>query len=160
MARDHARMYCSIWADPDWKGLTRDAQWLYELCCTQLDLSNAGVLAYRPAAWAQFAADLTPASVKKAARVLEERRFVVIDVDTTELLIRTFVRHDRVLRQPNVAVNMARAARQIVSPRLRHVFNEELVRLRDDDDPDNPMKGWAQPEVATLLLEARLTLAA
>lgn len=158
MARDHARLYCSIWGNEDWKRLPRDAQWLYELMFSQLDLSNAGVLAYRPAAWATFAADTTPASVRRAARCLEERRYVVIDETTLELLVRTFVRHDRVLLQPNVAVNMARAARQIVSPKIRRAFDEELVRLRDDDDPTTPMKGWSMPEVATLLLEARVSV--
>lgn len=155
MARDHARVYCSIWGDRDWRTLPSSAQRLYILAFSQLDLSTAGVVAYRPAAWAELAADTTPAAIKKAAKVLEERGYIVIDEATAEVFVRTFVRHDRVLRQPNVATNMARAARQIVSPKIRRAFDQALVQLRDDDDPDTPMKGWSQPEVATLLMEAR-----
>lgn len=155
MARDHARIYCSIWGDRDWRSLPSKAQWLYMLAFSQLDLSTAGVVAYRPAAWAELADDTTTAGIKKAAKVLEERGYIVIDEATAEVFVRTFVRHDRVLRQPNVATNMARAARQIVSPKIRAAFDRALVQLRDDDDPEAPMKGWSQPEVASLLLEAR-----
>ena len=158
MARDHARMYCSIWGDRDWRALPMTAQWLYELALTQLDLNYAGVVAYRPVAWAEFSSDATPTQVRKASKTLEAHGFVVIDTDTTEMLVRTFIKHDRVLRQPNVAINMARAARQIVSPKIRRAFDEVLVRLRDDDSPTDPMKGWAEPEVASLLLEARVSL--
>lgn len=158
MARDHARVYCSIWGDPDWRRLPQNAQWLYLLSFTQLDISNAGVLAYRPAAWAQLADGMTPAAIKRGLKLLVERGYFVVDETTAEVLVRTFIRHDRVLRQPNVAVNMARAARQIVSPAIRRAFDEELVRLREDDDQADPMKGWAQPEVATLLTEAMLNV--
>lgn len=155
MARDHARIYCSIWGDGDWRALPQVAQWLYMLAFSQLDLSNAGVVAYRPNAWARYSEGMTAAGIKRAARTLEEHGYVVIDEDTSEMLVRTFIKHDRVLRQPMVAINMARAARLIVSEKVRQAFDETLVQLRDDDDPADPMKGWNEAEVASLLLEAR-----
>ncbi len=155
MAREHARIYCSIWGDGDWRDLPHEAQWLYMLAFSQLDVSYAGVVAYRPNAWARLSANTRPAGIRKAAKVLEDRGFVVIDEDTAEMLVRTFIKHDRILRQPNVAISMARAARQIVSEKIRHAFDETLIQLRDDDDPAAPMKGWNEAEVAGLLLEAR-----
>lgn len=155
MARDHARVYCDIWGDPDWRDLPDSAQRLYLLALSQRDISHAGVVAFTPARWAALAANSTTGGVRKAARLLEERDYVVLDETTDELLIRTFIRHDRVLLVPNVAIAMARAARLIVSPKVRRAFDEVLVQLHDDDDPVAPMNGWKAAEVAALLIEAR-----
>jgi hypothetical protein len=155
MARDHARVYCAIWGDPDWRALPPTAQRLYLLALSQRDISHAGVVAFTPARWAALAANTSTASIRRDARLLEERDYVVLDEATEELLIRTFIRHDRVLVVPNVAIAMARAARLIVSPKIRRAFYEVLVQLRDDDDPVTPMNGWKAAEVAGLLIEAR-----
>lgn len=155
MARDHARIYCSIWGDKDFIALPGEAQRLYLLVLSQRDLSNAGTIAYTPAKWARMSPNTTPAMTRKTAKLLEKSRFIVIDEHSEELLIRTFVRHDRVLAQPNVSVNMANSANLIVSEKIRRAFLDELLALHEDDDPQSPMPGWAKPQVAGLLMEAR-----
>ncbi len=155
MARDHARIYCSIWGNQDFVALPAEAQRLYLLVASQRDLSNAGTIAYTPAKWARLSPNTTTAMIRKTARLLEKTRFFVIDEASEELFIRTFIRHDRVLAQPNVAVNMANSAQLIVSPKIRGAFLDVLAQLRDDDDPHQPMPGWAKPQVAALLMEAR-----
>lgn len=160
MARDHARVYCSIWGNAEFIALPLEAQRLYLLVVSQRDLTNAGTIAYTPAKWARLAPNTTTAAVRKTAKFLEKTRFFVIDEATEELLIRTFLRHDRVLAQPNVSVNMTNSANLIVSPKIRRALYTELVQLRDDDDPEAPMPGWSKPQVSALLVEARLALSA
>lgn len=160
MARDHARVYCSIWGNAEFIALPLEAQRLYLLVVSQRDLTNAGTIAYTPAKWAQLAPNTTVTAIRKTSKLLERSRFFVIDEATQELLIRTFVRHDRVLAQPNVSVNMANSANLIVSPKIRRAFYAELAQLRDDDDPEAPMPGWSKPQVSALLVEARLAISA
>jgi hypothetical protein len=152
MARDHARLLVSIWGDDDWRALPASAQRVYMLAISQPGLSWAGVVPYLPGRWSTHAADTSVASIKKAVAVLEERRFVVVDAATEELFIRTFVKNDNVLRFPNVAINMARAYRQIASPGIRSAFLDELRRLADNPETRD-LKGWEQLEVAAILAE-------
>jgi hypothetical protein len=94
MARTYAQVTVDIWEDPDWLALSQGAQRLYLLLLCQKKLSLIGLLPYTPARWARFAPDTDVADVEAAVAELEAGRFVVIDRETEELLIRTFVRHD------------------------------------------------------------------
>src|SRR5690606_33190346 len=94
MARTYAQVTVDIWEDPDWLALSQGAQRLYLLLHCQKKLSLNGLLPYTPARWARFAPDTDVADVEAAVAELEAGRFVVIDRETEELLIRTFVRHD------------------------------------------------------------------
>lgn len=135
MARTHARLLCSIWNDPDWVALDFGAQWLYELLLSQGALNHAGVTGLTPRRWARGARDVTVCEVEKFLASLAEARFVVVDEETEELLIRAFVRRDGVADQPNVLKAALSDARQVVSSRLRAALAAELRRLppkRDD----------------------------
>lgn len=154
MARDHARVLVSVWGDDDWRSLPATAQRIYILALSQPGLSYAGVTPYLPGRWANLAADTSAAAIRKGVATLVDRRYVVVDQDTEELLLRTFVRHDNVLRFPNVAVAMARAYRQIASPAIRSAFLIELHDLAQRPDTKD-LPGWTKPEVAALLLEPR-----
>lgn len=152
MARDHARILLSIWGDDDWRDLPAASQRVYLLALSQPGLSYAGVVPYLPGRWSKLASDTSPGHIRKALGILEERRYVVLDADTEELLIRTFVRNDNVLRFPNVAVSMARAYRQIASHSIRAAFLAEIRNLRERPDTRN-LPGWSRDEVAALLLD-------
>lgn len=152
MARDSARLLLGIWRDADFVALPSGAQRLYLLALSQPNLSWAGVVPYTPARWAGLAPDTTPTRIRRDARVLAEARFVVVDESTEEMLVRTYVMHDRVLRSPNVTVAMTKAAHLIVSPVVRKAFMRELVRLASVE-PEAP--GWSSQPVRDLLEEAR-----
>jgi len=152
MARDHARVLVSIWGDDDWRALPAQAQRVYILALSQPGLSYAGVVPYLPGRWSKLSSDTSPASIKRSLNILEERDFVVIDTDTEELFIRTFVKNDNVLRFPNVAVSMARAYRQIASTAIRKSFIAELRDLANKPETKD-LAGWTHVEVAALLLE-------
>ena len=143
MARDHARLKTAIWFDEDWRNLSPEAQRVYMLALSQADMTYAGVVPWRPRRWAELAKKTTPAGIKRAVAELEGAGYVVTDDATEELLIRTFIRHDRVLGVPNVARSMVRAYRSIVSHHLRDCVLAELARDYLASDPEDRAKGWA-----------------
>lgn len=152
MARDHARLYCAIWQNADFVALPPGPQRLYLLALSQPGLSYAGVVPYTPNRWAQLAAKTTPAQIRRDVKALVEARFVVVDESTEEMLIRTYVHHDGILRSPNVTIAMTKAAHQIVSPVVRKAFMRELVRL---SRVDAGSAAWQSQPVQALLAEAR-----
>jgi len=153
MARDHARIKCAIWADPDFTGLPASAQRTYFLALSQPGLNYAGVVPYTPGRWSRLAAGTTPAAIRRDIRTLEDAGYVVVDDGTEELLIRTFVKHDGIMRLPNVAKAMVKAARGIVSPVVREAFCSSLRDLHRErlDKPDDDERGWTVDGVAELL---------
>ena len=143
MARDHARVELSIWADDDWLDLTPGAQHLYLVILTHPDRSFAGLVDWRPNRLRAMASHWDPDDFKRAAEELARNLYLVVDEETEEVLIRSFVRHDGLMKQPNMAVAMVKAARSIASRGIRAVLVHELLRLREDE-PD--LKGWAAAE--------------
>lgn len=117
MPRTEARIHTSIWDDDDFVALPPLAQWMYTTLLSQDDLMLCGVMPFRPARWAKCAAGVTAATVNKLIRQLEAPpgRFVVVDRDTGELLVRTFMKHDGVLTKPNVFKGAASSVRQVDS---------------------------------------------
>jgi hypothetical protein len=139
MARDHARMQTGLWRGGDWRALTSDAQWAYEMLCQQDALSYAGVVDYRPGRFAALAADMTARKVEAACRKLEAERFVIIDRQTEELLVRTYVRHDGVLDRTNMGKAVGRALAKVVSLTLYAAIITELARHYGDKPT---LSGW------------------
>lgn len=152
MARDHARIRVDLLTDEDFRGLRAAEQHLYLLALASPLLSNAGVVPYTARRWSHSADDLTPNSVRKTIAGLVGKRFVVVDEDTEELFIRTFVKHDGLIYQPNVAKNMADSYKAIVSRPIRFAFLAELHRLRHSGLTEDA-KGWTEPKVEHLMAE-------
>ena len=139
MARDHARINLAIWSDDDWRDLTPAAQHLYFVLLTQPTLTYAGVADWRPARLRALAGEWDGETFDRAASELARNLYIVVDEDTEEALIRSFVRHDGLMKQRNMAVSMVRAYEAIASKGIRGVFVHELGRLRESD-PD--LGGW------------------
>lgn len=129
MARSHGRVYAAIWSDEEFIALDADAQRLYLFLLSQADLNHAGLLPLRPRRWAAKYAGGSTSAVMGTLDTLAEHRFVLVDEDTEEVLIRTLVRNDGVYKQPKVMVRMREDARQIDSPALRAAFAAEMGRL-------------------------------
>ena len=140
MAREYARVKVSIWADPDFRRLTTGAQGLYFQLISSPTMNLAGVADWRPKRLAALSADSTAATIQANADELAAHGYVVIDDDTEEILVRSFVRHDRLIATPNIAAKMVKDYAGVASERLRGVIVHELCRLRGDD-PD--MSGWS-----------------
>lgn len=139
MARDHARIFVRIWNDVDFRALPSAAQHMYLTLMSQERLSYCGVLDYIPSRYATLSADGSSESVEQAVKLLEAERYVVVDRDTHELVIRTFVRHDGLLKVPNMVKAMTGDYSRVLSFDLRRVIETELARARVDQ-PKLP--GW------------------
>lgn len=154
MARDHARISTAILDDPDYLALNSVQQNLYLASILAKDLSWCGVTSYAPARFVGIASDITRPKVIQGLKVLEDKRFLVIDRDTSEILVRTYVRHDGIMKQPNVAKACAKAVNRVYSPLVRASIVTELARLWEE----NPeARGWvgfseADPELFELVL--------
>ena len=148
MARDHARLRLDIWADEDYTDLPSTSQWLYQRLLTHSGLAYCGVVEWRPKRLAQSAADLTETDVEMFAAPLEERNFLVIDRDTEEALVRSFVKHDGLLDKWNLAAAVSRTFLSVASKPIRGAIVHELKRLRDEH-PE--YRGWTRPDVKKVL---------
>lgn len=131
MARDHARINLGIWSDDDWRDLSPGAQHLYFVLLTQPTLTYAGVADWRPARLRALAGSWGHDEFERAAAELARGLYIVVDGDTEEVLIRSFVKHDGLMKQPNMAVSMVRAYEATASRAIRGVFIHELNRLRE-----------------------------
>jgi hypothetical protein len=136
-ARQFAKISIYIDRDEDWQKLPTDAQWLYAHLLHQPNLSTAGVLPIQVEKWAKASADMTPQRVRTALNVLVERRFIVSDLETQELLIRTFIRHDVAAQgSPKIMKGALNCALQTESPELRAILLSEIRKL-DRPLPDD-----------------------
>lgn len=149
MARDHGRILARIWNDPDFCARTPEAQRLYFLLLSQRTINNAGVLPLMIRKWSRGSEHTSEQDIADALAELCEHGFVAVDEDTEEALVRSFIRNDGVLKQPNVLKSALRQAREIESPKLCHVLAEELRRIAlditvavaDEIDPNPCPKG-------------------
>lgn len=142
MARTSSYFKTSTWND-EFRALPISAQHLYIALWTSAGLSYAGVADWRPARIAKVAADLTPEKVIEAGLILHHGLYIVVDEETEEVLIRSFIRNDGLMEQPNVAAAMVRDYAKIASPAIRGVIVHELQRLFEAA-PE--LKGWRDPK--------------
>ena len=133
MARDYCQIKVRIWHDGEFTSLSGNAQRLYIYLCSQPKLDMAGVTPWRPRLAARSASDWTTETVEDALAELEQSMYVLLDDDTDELLVRSFIRNDELLKSPNLTKAMVKAWRSIDSTILRGVIGFEVARLRDED---------------------------
>lgn len=138
MAREFGRILSAIWADRDFLALGQEEQRFYMFLLSQPNLNQAGVLPVTVRRWSSAASDLSAVGVERLLTELDRERFVVWDHNTEELLIRTFVRNDKVYRQPKVMLAMVSDAAEIVSLRLRMALLAELDRIPLDEVSSTP----------------------
>ncbi|WP_064442602.1 hypothetical protein [Hoyosella altamirensis] len=147
MPRDHGRILCSIWSDADFRRLTADAQRLYMLILSQKTINNAGVIPLMVSKWAKGCEHTTVEDVQRALDELHDRRFVLCDEDTEEAFVRSFIRGDGILKQPNVLKNALKCVRSIDSlvlrreaaVELRRIGRKDTVAVAEEIDPGEPL---------------------
>lgn len=151
MARSHATIFGTAWAtDSQFRSLPSDVQLLYIALLAQPDLNLCGVMPFIPQRWARFAPDFDPTGVEALAAKLELHGYVVVDPDTVELWVRSFMFHDRVFAQPQVAMAAAQAFSAVQSPTLRHLIVQSLPPDLRQTWPDC-LKGIKRDQAKALL---------
>ena len=139
MAHRFARYLSSTHDDPDWAALTTLQHDCYMALVSSEVITWCGVLPYIPARFSSFAADLTPKKVASAWGSLERSGLLVIDKKASEVLVRSFVRHDEVMKSPNLAKAFLRAFGKVRSRKIKDALTTEIARLRKEN-PD--WSGW------------------
>lgn len=154
MARDHAQVNVGLWNDPEFRALPPPAQHLYFVLWTDPNLSYCGVVDWRPGRIATKAANWTEASFANAADCLRARHFIVIDTDSEECLVRSWVRWDGLMRQPRLAISYVKAFTTVSSNLLRGVIVDELHRLQEREPS---FSCWTDRRVTDLLEHPRIS---
>lgn len=153
MARDHARIHVDIWGDDDWLDVSVDAQLLYFTLYTSPSLSFCGSGEWHPGKLCTRASDWTLERVERARDELVNELFLIIDDNTQEYLIRSWIKHDGLWRTPNMAVSVANARAELASRKLRGVIVFEVSKLRDRD-PEST--AWTRPAVVKMLSQTAI----
>lgn len=148
MARDRANIRTDMIGDDHYRELTRDEQWLYKLLLIHPTLSYAGVAEWRPGRIAATAADTTADDIRRIGAGLQAKYFVYVDEETEEVFIRSFVKHDGLLKQYRLPISMANDYAGIASQPIREFFVYELQKYQKED-PD--LKCWEMDRVKSLL---------
>lgn len=129
MPRDHARIQTAIWRNEEFRGLSRDAQHLYFVILSQPSLSYCGVMDWWPNRLAALSASGNESTVYAAASELLEAAFINLDPETSELAVRTYIRHDGVMQRVNMGKAVARALEKVTSLELVKGIRVEMARL-------------------------------
>lgn len=134
MTRTSVRIYAKakvgMWSDPDFLELDPEQKTLYQLLFEHDGVNNAGITPWRPDELAPMVSPTaTGEDVRRIAQVLQDHKYVMVDEDTAEILVRSYIRHDDVIRQPNMCKPMAAAFNATKSRVLRQMMANELHRL-------------------------------
>lgn len=133
MARREARLSVEIWDDSEFAALSPLAKLVFIFLFSQRDLSYLGLLPLRERRWASRLSGLGAEDVREALEELDAARFVVVDDETEELLVRSFMRRDEVYRQPQLIRSARDSLPVVASHRIRAVLAEELERIASLD---------------------------
>jgi len=145
--REYASTNVTIWQDPDFRALPYPAQMLYFMLWTHPQLSYCGVVDWRPAKLTGSGQGWTKDGILTVAACLEARHFIVIDEDTEECLLRSWVRWDGLMRQPRLPVSFALAYATVGSNLIRGVVIHEMNKLRILEPAAG---GWDKPQVKAM----------
>lgn len=148
MAREFASVNAGLWGDPDFRLLPPAAQHLYLLLWTSPDLSYAGVHDWRPGRLAARSSGFTGAHVDTVGQCLQARHFIVVDDDTEEALVRSWIRFDGLMKQPRMAISVVKGYSSTASDTLRAVLVHELRKV-EQDRPD--LLCWKDDRVRDVL---------
>lgn len=129
---EYGKVFKRAWGDRDFKTLTATEQLLYVKLISQSDISLAGVLTLAPVRWATQTAGMDVEDVSRDLAGLARRNYVLIDAETQEVLVRSYVRNDLGWKSPRTMIGIANAIGRILSPRLRVAIARELGRLDTD----------------------------
>jgi hypothetical protein len=148
VAREYARTNTVIWQDDDYRSLPQPVSAVYGLLWTHPSLSYCGVLEWHPGRLSQFWSGIDPSMVRAEVDCLRSRRFLIVDDDTEEMLIRSWVRWDGLMKQPRLSVSFVTAFSAVSSNTIRGVLVDELRKLQQRE-PD--LAGFRDSRVRAVL---------
>jgi hypothetical protein len=154
MARKFAQIHVAIWTDEDFKSLSPAEQHMYFVLLSQPRLNLCGVMDYIPSRLAMCVYEWTEDDVQALVKSLEAKRYVVVDYDSKELLLRSFIRRDGLLKAKTITIGAASDYAEVMSEKLRGAIDKELRRAFRDD---STLAGWQGLKEANPVLFGRIT---
>lgn len=142
MARTYAKWLTSVTSDEHFLAMSMSAKFLYSMLVAMPKLSSAGSIDYRPRRWCELDATFTPDAIRDAVDELAANRYLHVDEETEEVLLRSFIRIDGGFKNTNMRKAIQSAIDTIESERLRAIATVELARATGQvTDPDEPPSG-------------------
>lgn len=133
MPREFARIRISIAEDEDFEDLSPEAQWMYlRVLLPDPTLNYAGVADWRPKRLLGKARGVDLHYLNTAAAELEVGTYCLFDLDTEEVLVRSFIVCDEILRNPKMAAAMVKAYREVASKTLRAAIITEVKKAKEE----------------------------
>ncbi|MBB3040170.1 hypothetical protein [Hoyosella altamirensis] len=132
--KGYVRILRAIWVDDNFRAIPASAQHLYFMILSDPRLNRLGITEWRPRRLASRASDLSVEVIEDAAKHLQHRRFIILDEDTEEVMVRSYIRHDRAWKVPNHSQKYIEDFVKTDSPKCRETVSAELRRLRAEDD--------------------------
>lgn len=157
MAREWANLRTDIWGDSDWRNQSVGAQWLYLYLLSSPSLTYVGVADWRPARISAVVVGVSAADVRRFAAELQEGRFIFTDTEYEEVLVRSFLKHDGLLSNPNMWRSVGNDFAEVASKELRGRIAAEAHKLRErSPDGMETKKGgrvnpWGSKYLQTIL---------
>lgn len=125
MARSFGRVKVEVWqSGSDFRGLTLEQQAVYVMLISQPFITSVGVLDYDVRRWARLAAGVEIAEMVEIIESLEARDYVIVDRDTDELLVRSFIKHNEPWKRPNNLVSARSMFRSVESDSIREYLEQ------------------------------------
>jgi hypothetical protein len=137
--RTFAKLLCSSWDDDDFLERSDPAKVMYWSLIGQRDISPAGILPLTERRWRRYLDGGLPA-VTAALDELATHRYIVIDDDTAEVWVRSFIRHDGRLENSKLAKSVHRAVGDIRSDQLREACRREYPDVGPDKAHRRPIE--------------------
>lgn len=131
VARSEARLRTDIWDDEDFLARPGREQLAYIFFISQPDISHCGVLSLRLKRWAKKL-KYTTELLDGVLSGLSETRFIVVDFDEEELLVRSYLRNDNVCKNFKVLKAAESGLKQVASKPIREVIANEIERALHD----------------------------
>lgn len=154
MARRFAQFHVNRWTDPVYTALPPELQHMHMVLASQPRTNLCGVLDFIPTRLALCCDQWTVDDVERLVKDLETTGLVVVDYDSREILVRSMMRDDGILKVPNVAKGAAADFGEVMSRRLSEAIEQELKQLFTDDPT---MAGWKGLKDVNPVLFERVT---
>lgn len=140
MPRNYGRTSTSIWRDKDFLKRTPEARFVYTMLFNQANITACGVLELTVTRWARNTG-YSVAVVEEALNELEDHDYVVVDGDTEELLIRSFVKWDGGAGNDLRRRAIRDSASTVGSDRLRAAIAHQLDKMGVEHGLEIPPQG-------------------
>lgn len=140
MARNYATSSTAVWRQDGWRALRMDEQHVHMMLGSQPNITAVGTLPLTVKRWAQLAADFTVDGLMGTIRRLQAAGWVVVDEETEEILVRSFLEDDKGYSNPKRRPTIREAATEVASPAIQRALRAEFGRLGLPTDwlPDSP----------------------